>query len=268
MKKVVLILSAAALSAAFVSCKNDKSTPQVSTDEVPEQMVEGTSQDLALADVSEENASTTTYLYVTAYNGLSLREYNNLQSERLAKMPYGTKVKVVTAEGKNTMNVAGIRGAMDEIEFNHKTGFAFNGYLSKYFPPEEDVLPAAYAKELREDFPKVEFKEIVGGTASKPVNTETLLLPDAQWHEAYFIAQKIFDIPYEFSFPKQTGKAEQMVKGPKKESESWFDALHITRDGNGLTQLLYSYDANKEKRTVSITQTDKGMQIQQIRSYK
>lgn len=209
-----------------------------------------------------------TYRYVTARTGLSLREFDNLNSEKLAIIPYGTKLEIVEHEGQNTMKVNNIKGGMDKVNFNRKTGFVFNGYLSKYFPPEEDMLPAGYAKELKEVYSNVSFTEVNGGTASKPVNTETLVLPGATWHEAYFIAQKIFDIPKEFEFPKQTGKASQQIKGPKKETDSWFDALNIKRDANGLTQLLYSYEAKKVKRTVSITTTEKGMQIQQIRAYK
>lgn len=241
MNSVKMLSLALASIATLASCNEAQTTDKDSETQtvIDEQLA--MTEDLTDALSEELVEDKTTYLYVTARTGLSLREFNNLNSEKLAVIPYGTRLEVIEHEGQQTMKVNNIKGGMDKVNFGRKSGFVFNGYLSKYFPPEEDVLPAAYAKELREDFPKVEFKEIVGGTASKPVNTETLLLPDAQWHEAYFIAQKIFDIPYEFSFPKQTGKAEQMVKGPKKESESWFDALHITRDGNGLTQLLYSY---------------------------
>ncbi|NQX78741.1 SH3 domain-containing protein [Gilvibacter sp.] len=210
----------------------------------------------------------TTYLYVTARTGLSLRAFNNLNSEKLAIIPYGTRLEVLEHEPQQTMKVNNIKGGMDKVNFNRKSGYVFNGYLSKYFPPEDDMLPAGYAKELKEVYPNVSYTEADGGTASKPVNTETLMLPGAEWHEAYFIAQKIFDIPNEFTFPKQTGKETQQFKGPKKETDSWFDALNVSRDANGLVELQYSYDAKKVKRTVSITATEKGMKIQQIRAYK
>ena len=71
-------------------------------------------------------------MYVTSISGLSLRAYANLQSEKLAVMPYGTKVKVVSLEKNPTMKVGDIVGGMNEVEYNHKKGFAFNGYLSKY----------------------------------------------------------------------------------------------------------------------------------------
>lgn len=269
MNSVKMLSLALASIATMASCKeaptttdNDSETQNV----INEQLA--MTEDLTDAAGVEAVDDKTTFLYVTARTGLSLREFNNLNSEKLSIIPYGTRLEVLEHEDKLTMNVNNIKGGMDKVNFNRKSGFVFNGYLSKYFPPEEDILPAAYAKELKEEYPEVEFTEVVGGTASKPVNTETLVLPAAQWHEAYFIAQKVFDIPYEFEFPKPKGALEQRVNGPKKENESWFDALNINRDKKGLTQLTYSYEAKKVKRTVSITATEKGMQIQQIRAYK
>ena len=117
MKRVVF--SILAVSLLVISCKN----------ETPEPEIVDTSNDLALAETSE--ISKEEYLYVTAFNGLSLREFNNLNSEKLAVMPYGTKLKVISSEDKETMTVGGIKGAMHQVEYNHKNGFAFNGYLSK-----------------------------------------------------------------------------------------------------------------------------------------
>ncbi|MEZ4778017.1 MAG: hypothetical protein R2786_01375 [Flavobacteriaceae bacterium] len=53
------------------------------------------------------------------------------------------------------------------MAFNHKEGFAFNGYLSKYFPPERDISVKGYASELQKQFPEVVFTETVDrGTTS------------------------------------------------------------------------------------------------------
>ena len=113
------------------------------------------------------------------------------------------------------MNVSGIKGGMNEIEYNQKKGFAFNGYLSKFFPPERDSKAKGYAEELEVFFPRVVYSESVAGTASKPINTESLVLPTTQWHEAFFVAQQLFDFPKEFSFPNPKGKDEQVLKDSK-----------------------------------------------------
>ena len=142
MKKVVFVFIAVLLTTLAISCKTDSSekNPLELND------TEIIAEDLALGNSAEINSLQ--YMYVTAPSGLSLREFDNLQSEKLARMPYGTKVKIVNAEINPTMTVDGIRGGMHQIEYNHKKGYAFNGYLSKYFPPELNISAKGYASEL------------------------------------------------------------------------------------------------------------------------
>jgi hypothetical protein len=249
MKKVVFIPLVAFI--AFVSCKNEPSEPKI---------VE-TVKDLAIADLTIEE-SAPEYLYVLAHSGLTLREFNNLNSEKLAKMPYGTKVKVITPETKNTMALGGIKGGMHEIEFNHKKGFAFNGYLSKFFPPELDSNAKGYAEELSKFYPKVVYSERVGGAASKPINTETLLLPTLNWHEAFFIAQRLFDFPKYFDFPNPKGKEEQIVYGKNSAKDIWTNQLQITRKDNSLIKIEYVYKTKKFGYTVTISKVDTSMKIE------
>ena len=261
MKTVHFLTLTLASTFIFTSCK-DTVEPTTETSSKNNEVIA-----LAETDVSEEMISEV-FLYVTAATGLSLREYNNLQSEKLAIMPYGSKLKVVSHETNNTMTVQNINGGMDEVEFNHKKGFAFNGYLSKFFPPEEDIFAKAYAKELKSVFPKVAFTETTGGTASKPINTETLVLPASTWHEAFFIAKKLYHIPREFVFPSSNGAKKQTVKGPKKENEIWFDALEITRNDAGFETIEYKYTSKKGVRTVTISKDKKALKIVQVFAHK
>lgn len=238
MKRVVF--SILAVSLLVISCKND----------TPEPEIVDTSNDLALAETSE--ISKEEYLYVTAFNGLSLREFNNLNSEKLAVMPYGTKLKVISSEDKETMTVGGIKGAMHKVEYNHKNGFAFNGYLSKFFPPEQDQKAKYYAEELIEFFPTVNYAESVGGSASKPSNSQTLVLPTKKWHEAFFVAQRLFDFPKEFKFPGPKGKDTQIIKGKKSKSDDWTNELHITRKNNQLEKIEYLYALKGYKYNITM----------------
>ena len=50
------------------------------------------------------------------------------------------------------MKVGDIVGGMNEVEYNHKKGFAFNGYLSRYFPPEIGISFEKYGEELKLKF--------------------------------------------------------------------------------------------------------------------
>lgn len=267
MKKVVLTLAAIVLTATLISCKND--AKEVTSEVNPEQdITQNQTQDIALADVDTETMAGGDYLYVLAPSGLSLREYGNLQSDKLAKMPYGTKVKVINAEDQSTMTVGGIKGGMDEVEFNHKKGYAFNGYLSKYFPPELNITAKGYASELNQYFPEVVYSEENGGTASSPENTEYILLPDAEWHDAFFIAQRLFDFPKEFDFPNPKGKDEQTVADSKPKKDVWTSELDIRRKDNSLEKISYVYKSKKLDNLVVIEKTDKGMKISKTEKIK
>ena len=249
MKKVVFSILVASI--VLVSCKNESPDPKTDT----------SVNDIALADKAKVETSPE-YLYVTAASGLSLREFNNLNSERLAKMPYGTKVKVITPEKNLTMNVGGIKGGMNEIEYNQKKGFAFNGYLSKFFPPESDSRAKGYAEELKVFFPGVVYSESVAGTASKPSNTETLMIPTTQWHEAFFVAQQLFDFPKEFAFPNPKGKDEQVIKDGKPKKNVWTSELHVNREENILQKIEYVYKTKGFESTVTIVNEGENMKIE------
>lgn len=269
MKKVVLILTAAVFTTAFIACKNDKNTQTVTNDSDTEVVLDDSSANIAMADATEINTNTETeFLYVTATSGLSLREYGNLQSEKLARMPYGTKVKVITSEKNMTMNVGGINGGMNEVEFNHKKGFAFNGYLSKYFPPERDISAKGYASELNKLFPDVVYSEATGGSVSKPTNTETISLPNAQWHEAFFMAQRLFDFPKEFTFPNPKGPNTETINDGKPKKGVWISQLEITRNDNVLEKIAYVYGSKKYDSTMSIVKEGDVLKISKTEAVK
>jgi len=271
MKKVVLILSAAVLTTVFISCKNNPDTHRDKeiVEDTLETRLSETSEDLALIENKEIDPETQAeYLYVTAYSGLSLREYGNLQSEKLARMPYGTKVKVLNAEKNTTMNVGGIKGGMNEVEFNHKMGFAFNGYLSKYFPPERDISVKGYANELNRIFPEIVFTESTGGTASNPSNTVTIVLPEAKWHEAFFMAQRLFDFPKEFDFPNPKGNNSETITDGKPKRGVWVSQLEITRKDNVLKKIEYVYKSKKFDSRVTIVKDSGAMKISQTEEVK
>ena len=264
MKKVVLIIASVVLTTTFISCKEKVEISSANTE--TEFIAHPSSEDIALLNTSEITKDE--YRYVTAPSGLSLREYNNLQSEKMAKMPYGTKVKIISAEGKNTMNVAGIKGAMDKIAFNHKEGFAFNGYLSKYFPPERDITVKGYASELQKQFPEVIFTETVTGTVSNPITTETLLLSKIPWHEAFGTAQRLFDFPDEFEFPNPKGKDTEIQFDGKPKKGIWISQLEISRKENELQKIEYIYTSQKFSSKVTIEKEGDAMKISRIEEIK
>ena len=244
--KILKILSLALVSIAlFLSCKNEEnpSTKNIINSE----------DDIAIIDLITDDKNTEIdYLYVTSTSGLSLREYANLQSKKLAIMPYGTKVKIISSELKPTMKVGEISGGMDHIEFNHKKGFAFNGYLSQYFPPEKGISAKKYGEELLLLFPTVNYSETISGTASNPINTEILALPEMQWHKAFYMAQQLFNIPKEFLFPSLKGTDKEVVLGGELKKESRVSELQITRKNELLSKIKYKYKYKGFTKIVSI----------------
>jgi len=261
MKKVAFNISTLAVLVVFAACKNENNETPVS--ELDTAMVVSETEVLATTEdlINREAETEATYLYVTATSGLSLRAYGNLHSTKMARMPYGTKVKVLNKEPNTTMTIAGIKGGMDEVKFNHKKGFAFNGYLSKYFPPERDISAKGYATDLQELYPDVRYTEEKGGTVSNPTSTETILLPEAEWHEAFVTAQRLFDFPKEFTFPNPKGKNSEVQNDSKPKKGIWISQLEITRADNTLEKIAYVYGSQKFDATVTITKEGKAMKI-------
>lgn len=249
MKSVVFSILAIASFTFLFSCKNDskntEETQIVVADTIPKQ----TAPDA---------------MYVTAVSGLTLRKFPNLQSEKLSVMPLGTKVKVLTAEGKITMNVGGIDGSMDEVEYNNLKGFAFNGFLSKFSPPNEGMIAKNYAEELKKDFPQVTFSEATGGTASAPTKIETLLLPTDKWHEAFFTAQQLFNIPKEFAFPNPKGANNETQQNGNKKKNELISELQISRSENELQKIIYNAKTQGLRYTVTISKEAGGMKLEKV----
>lgn len=256
MKKVVFLIISVALVSFSTSCKEKPDTSQIVLSEI-----NNSNPELAIA-VTKKDENHQKHVYVTARTGLSLREFNNLNSEKLAVMPYGTKLNVLTEEQKPTMTVGGIKGSMDEVEFNHKKGFAFSGYLSKFFPPEQGISAKRYAEELQKSFPETSYVESIGGNSIRPINSETLLLPTDQWHTAFFVAQQLYDFPKEFIFPSPKGKDEEIIKDAKPKKNVWVSELQIHRVDDAFEKITYEYKSKKFGSTVRITKEGGLMKIE------
>jgi hypothetical protein len=242
---LIIILGIITLS----SCKND------AKDNEENQVV--VSDTIATETIPE-------YMYVTAVSGLTLRGQPNLQSEKLTVMPLGTKVKLVSHDEKTTMNVGGIDGAMDEVEYNGQNGFVFNGFISKFPPSGDHPVAKNYFEDLKGNFPAVSFTETIGGTASKPSKTQTVILPTDQWHEAFFMAQQLYDIPKQFAFPHPKGSNNETQQNSNKRKDVLTSELHISRSANVLQKITYVNAVRKSHYTITITKEGDRMKIEKV----
>ena len=249
MKTKALAIAALTIITLFTSCeKNTPQNPEIAPTQISAQPI-----------AEKKTAS----FYVTAASGLSLRQYNNLKSQKLAVMPYGTKVEIVSLELNNTMNISGVKGGMHQVLYNNKTGFAFSGYLSELFPPEPGANPKMYIADLQNTHPTASIKEFTGGTASEPSSTEILLIPTTKWHEAYLIAQKLYDIPRDFAMPDPKGRDAQVINSTNKPLDALVRELQVTRLDNTLVEIVYNYTTTNFKQHLSISTQDGMMKITQ-----
>ena len=199
--------------------------------------------------------------YVTAPGGLSLREYNNLNSTKLAIMPYGTKIDVVALELNNTMRIKGVRGGMHKVLYNNKIGFAFSGYLSELFPPENGSSAEVYIEDLKFSHPNASFLSCTGGTASQPTLTETILIPTKQWNEAFLIAKKLYNIPSEFGMPNPRGRNAQTIQSAYA-NDSVMNNMRVLRNEDSFVQIVWFYSNDTFGKYVSIKEHGTMMEIE------
>lgn len=254
MKKTVTHIAAIALLALFTACDSNKNDELATIN-----ISEGNS-----AEMIKENVVNDDYVYITAPSGLSLREYNNLDSEKMTVMPYGTKVKVITVEEKETMTVGGIKGGMNQIEYNNKTGYAFNGYLSPFFPPEKNSNASQYVEDLKASRPAARYTKTTGGTASNPTETEIVLLPTTKWHEGFTFAQRLFDLPLAFAFPSPKGLDGENITNPKQPNYLFLSKLVVARAENQLQQIAYSQAGEGYQSSITISQVGDMMKIEYV----
>lgn len=234
---------------SFSSCKNEIKN-------------DGVDQSVATDTIPAETEPM--FVYVTAVSGLTLRDQPDLQSEKLAIMPLGTKVKLLTHNSESTMNIGGIDGAMDEVEFNDKKGFVFNGFISKYTPSGTNAVAENYFEDLKKDFPEVEYSEVTGGTVSKPSKTQTTLLPTDKWHEGFFMAQQLYGIPRQFAFPNPTGSNNEIQKNSNKNKNDLISELQISRRNNTHQKIVYFNQSQKLESTVTITKEGNKIKIEKV----
>jgi hypothetical protein len=254
MKNTITHIAIIALLSVFTGCDSDKKD-QIATATISEaNSMEATSKTMEQDD----------YLYVTAPSGLSLREYNNLDSKKLTVMPYGTKVKLIAVEENETMTVVGIKGGMNQVEYNNKTGYAFNGYLSSFFPPEKGSNAKQYIEDLKASHPTATYSKTTGGTASKPTETETVLLPTTKWHEGFTFAQRLFDVPMTFAFPKNYGHEVETLENPKPADYMYTSNMLVLRKEKELSEIQYSQTGESYNSTVTISKEGDMMKIEYV----
>jgi hypothetical protein len=191
-------------------------------------------------------------MYVIAPSGLLLRKEDNLDSEQMGKMPYGASVKVLDRPDNKSITVSGIADHMIQVKYSDITGYAYNGYLTRFKVPQQKETPEHYANRIKEDFPKVSASS--GNVEKdKTQNTSTqIVIPAGSWSEAFLIAKQLYDIPAEYNFPGLNGPDKSSLQS--RQEHAFSSTLEAERTANTLTSITYTENAKGFSRTVKITQ--------------
>jgi len=94
------------------------------------------------ADVELENSKTfetqeiNRQMYVSASEGLRVRDTPNLDGEKIALLDYLTEV-TVEREDKDIISISGVDGKWTFVKSGNIEGWVFGGYLSSYKPSQE-----------------------------------------------------------------------------------------------------------------------------------
>ena len=191
----------------------------------------------------------TTTFYVLAPSGLNLRKDADPNSAKLDLIPLGGKVTLLTASTAKNLTVDQLSGGMAKVKYGDKTGFVFDGYLSRFPAPKQSInTPGGYTLEnyvekLREN-PDVsiiheEHSMDYGGISS---SESSIYIPSQNWQEAFLIAKLLLNVPPKFLFPKPTKAVETIIPNPDKKQQAWSDEMKVERNTTGqLTSINYYY---------------------------
>lgn len=89
--------------------------------------------------------------YVASPKGLNLRSKADLTSQKIAALPFMTKVTIINESGKNEF-VAGRHGKWVNIEANNQKGWVFDGFLCEF-----DIKPLY---KIAADYHRKKFNQI------------------------------------------------------------------------------------------------------------
>ncbi len=210
-----------------------------------------------------------TYAYVLAPGGLYLRAHDNLHSERLTLMPWGSKVLVEQKPENNTMTVSGIPGTMYRVRFNDLQGYAFSGYLGPYAPPGHKMNAAQYTAHLlqmqentKDKLGVPQYTRTVSEDLTTPSVSESLMLPGMNLNQAYLVAQRLFGIPEDLKCPAVNGPENAVYPDKKPKKGIWKSELAVRRAEGQIQEMTYVYRSKNFMRRVHLAPRDNGVQIQ------
>lgn len=218
-----------------------------------------------------ETEDNTTF-YVLAPSGLNLRKDADPNSAKLELVPLGGKVTLITPPAAKNMNIDQLSGGMAHVKYGTKTGYIFDGYLSKFPPPKKAINTEGeykietYVEKLREvpDATVLHEEHTMdyGGIYS---SESSIHLSTQNWQEAFLIAKLLMNIPPKLLYPKVNRAVETIIPNPDKKEQAWSDELKVERDKSGqLIKISYYYRSEGGGWGAVITRSTEGTETQKL----
>lgn len=191
----------------------------------------------------------TSTFYVLAPSGLNLRQAADPNSAKLDLVPLGGKVTLLTPPAAKNMNIDQLSGGMAQVKYGTKTGYIFDGYLSKFPPPKKAINTEGeykietYVEKLREVPNATVLHEEHSMDYGGIYSTESSIhLSTQNWQEAFLIAKLLLNIPPKLLYPKVNRAVETIIPNPDKKEQAWSDEMKVERDKTGqLIRISYYY---------------------------
>jgi len=205
--------------------------------------------------------------YVLAPSGLNLRKEAKASSQKLTNIPYGAQVELITVPEECSMLVDQIPGGMAYISFDGLTGYAFDGYLSRFPAPEPGMLVETYVEKIRDAGYETLFEEINRDWGGYLQAEDAFILNGKNFPEAFLIAVQLFEIPPGLLFPLESNDKKVVIENPAKEESVWTDELTIVRQENGeLESITYGFrtDGFGHSVMISYSKDEGGLRISKI----
>jgi hypothetical protein len=196
-----------------------------------------------LAPFEVESTESEPIRYVLATTGLNLRQDASAGSPVLARMPFGAEVRLLKPTVVDDLTVDNIPGGMAQVAYDGETGYAFDGYLSQFPPPDlEGMETGDYVQRLRSVRHDVLLEEIrrdYGGGYQQ--QEKALVLPTTELAEAFLITKLLHRMPRGIHFPPASDELESTYPNPAKHSATWNDELQVERNERGEVIVMRYY---------------------------
>lgn len=202
--------------------------------------------------------------YIVAPSGLNLRESAEANSTKVARLVYGEKVELITPASQSVMFVDGIPGRMAQIQTGDHSGYAFDGYLSRFPAPSKNQTTEAYVESIRNAYLEVFYESNLRDWGGYIQQEEAITLFGTEWSEAFLIAKQLYQLPAEFAFPSASSDTISIIPNSKGYEHAWTDELAVKRSVSGdFISISYSFRAEGGGKHIIIEyiEAERGLRI-------